>query len=325
MHRYSSTLQRRWLRIATLADYNSQRKQRGPSKYNLPTKWSSGQVIRLFVQLQRVCSMQPLTPDDLLIRPQPVDADLGNEQPKVEQSVALERFQTLEHVIRDSPLNVQPYLELAKIYLQAKRWVDARRVLESACSRFPEDEEATFLLEEAQLSRSLQLHWEAQTAHRDEPTRLTQAGLDQCRIELNVLRVRICRARLKRQPERLDLHLPLASALENLEQRDEAIQSLKLAIEHPKLRSAAALQLGQLFEAANRVPEALSAYRRAAFFRVPPTTTEIKVKALAAAADLAERCNLIDSARRYVSTLVELVPNSVELKLRLQRLQETPL
>ncbi len=271
--------------------------------------------------------MQPLTPDDLLIRRNPLDSDewSNEEPPPAERAIALERFQTLEHVIRDNPINVDPYLELAKIYMQASRWTDARRVLESACSRFPDVEEANFLLEESQLARSLQLHWEAQKAHREDPTRLTEEGIENCRIELNVLREKICRARLERQPDRLDLYLPLATALENLGQRELAIQSLNVAVAHPKYRSAAALQLGKLLEAANRIPEALSAYRKAALFRVPPPTTEIKHKALSAAADLAERCNLIDSARRYVAMLVELEPENNATKLRFERLSTTPL
>ena len=106
--------------------------------------------------------MEPLKPDDLLIRRSPIDLERWleeSEPPQPAPAVALERFQALEHVIRDNPLTVAPYLELARIYLQRNRWVDAKRVLEQATQRFPEHEEACFLYEEAQLARSLQLHW----------------------------------------------------------------------------------------------------------------------------------------------------------------------
>jgi tetratricopeptide (TPR) repeat protein len=273
-------------------------------------------------------SMEPLTPDDLLIRRSPVELErwLEGERPSHSPpTVALERFQTLEHVIRDNPLTVEPYLELARIYLQRNRWVDARRVLELATQRFPGHEEASFLYEEAQLARSLQLHWEAQATHRDEPTRLTEDRLDRSRIELNVLREKVCRARLQRHPQQLELYLPLATALVNLERPAEAIACLQLALGQPKLRSAAAWQLGQLYESQQRIPEALSAYRRAALFRVPPPAADIKRRALAAAADLAERSGLIDSARRYVGLLLELEPNDMELKARHLRLLAMPL
>lgn len=272
--------------------------------------------------------MEPLTPDDLLIRRSPVELDRwleGNEPAPAAPAVALERFQTLEHVIRDNPLTVAPYLELARIYLQRNRWVDAKRVLEQATQRFPEHEEACFLYEEAQLARSLQLHWEAQAAQRDEPTRLTEESLDRSRVELNVLRERICRARLQRHPQQLELYLPLATALTNLGRSSEALTCLQTALTQPKLRSSAAWQLGQLYESMQRVPEALSAYRRAALFRVPPPPLELKRRALASAADLAERAGLIDSARRYVALLLELEPSSLELKARHLRLLAQPL
>ncbi len=273
--------------------------------------------------------MQPLTPKDLLVRHDPVERDRWTTGETLEggqvPAVPLERFQTLEHVLRDSPIHVDPYLELARIYLQSSRWNDAKRVLDLAFSRFPEDEDVNFLREEAQIARSLQLFSEAEKEHADEPTRLTQENLDRCRIELNVLRENVCRSRLERHPEQAELNLPLATALENLGNRDEAIGCLQKAVVHPKLRASAALQLGQVFERANRIPEALSSYRRAALFRVPPPSEEIKRKALAAAADLAQRSNLIDSARRYVEMLVELLPHDEALANRLAELRKSPL
>ncbi len=272
--------------------------------------------------------MQPLTPDDLLIRRRPLER--GGD-PNADQhagparGVPLERFQALEHVIRDHPLSVDPYLELAGYYFSSHRWADARRVLEIACQRFPDEERSLFLLEESQLARSLQLNGEFEHAHQAEPTQLTQTALDKSLLELNALRERICRSRLQRHPEQLQLHLPLASALHSLGQSEPAIESLRLASEVPKLRSAAAFQLGQLLEALGRIPEALSAYRRAALFRVPPPARELKLRALSAAADLAERSHLIDSARRYVGLLIELDVDNADLKERLERLSATPL
>ena len=275
--------------------------------------------------------MQPLTPRDLLIRHQPVDVEEwfdgpeGSEKDSAAPVVPLERFQALEHIIRDSPINVDPYIELARIYLQNKRWADAKRVLDLAVQRFPEDEDANFLREEAQLARSLELLRDAQTAHQEEPTKLTKEALDRCHLELNVLREKICRSRLTRHPEQLELNMPLAVALENLGQRDEAIQCLQLAIADAKLRSRAAYQLGQTFERAKRIPEALSAYRRAALFRIPAPAMDLKVAALAAAANLAQKSGLIDSARRYVEMLLELQPNNPAVKQRLEELKELPL
>ncbi len=274
--------------------------------------------------------MQPLSPKDLLIRQHPVDAeqwetDAHRESREQIPGVALERFQTLERVIRDHPLQVDPYLELARIYLKDGRWNDSRRVLELAVAKFPENEPAHFLREEALLARSLQLHSAAEAQHAAEPTRLTSENLDRARIELNVLRQSVCESRLQRHPQQLALHLPLATALENLGKRQEAIDSLKKALGVPALRAQAALQLGHVYERARRIPEALSAYRRAAMFRVPPPSDSVKLQALMAAADLAYRSHMVDSARRYMALLLELEPNNTQFQTRLAELQHQPL
>lgn len=267
--------------------------------------------------------MQPLTPKDLIIRT--TAEDQSESKPSAAPPVALERFQELERALRDVPLYVDPYFELAEIYTKSNRWSDARRVLEIAVTRFPDDSKAAFLYEESQLSRSLELANKADEEHRAEPTQLTLANVQRCQTELNVLRERIYRARLTRNPEKIDLMIPLADALDRLDQRDEAITCLRTASEHPQLRAVASLQLGKMLERAQRIPEALSAYRRAALFRVPPPSSETKYAALFAASDLALRSGLVDSGRRYLEMLLELAPNNDLLRKRLDELQSLPL
>ncbi len=274
--------------------------------------------------------MRPLTPEDLLIRQKPVTSSdwgmsAGDSRTAnvVSGVVSLERFQQLEMLIRNSPLNADPYLELARIYLQAHRWVDAKRVLDRAFQQFTDHEEIVTLREDAQLARSLELHHEAEAAYAAEPTVLTEDALQRSTIELNALRQRVCRDRLERHPERIELYIPLANALEKLGNTDDAIDFLRRAVDQPSLRAAAALQLGYVYLRARRIPESLSSFRRAALFRIPPPSDAIKREALTAAADLAQRSNMIDSARRYVELLVELTPTDVALQKRLAELRQT--
>lgn len=269
-------------------------------------------------------AMQPLTPDDLLIRTSVEDHENGSESAST-PPVALERFQTLERLIREIPLTVEPYIELATIYMDANRWADAKRVLDSALVRFPEDEDANYLAEEAQIARSVQLTGEAQGLHDSEPTKLTEKALRRCLLELNVLREKVYRNRLHRHPDQIGLNIPLAIALENLGQRSDAIDCLQCAVDDPQLRAEAAYHLGQLYERASAIPKALSAYRRSAMFRVPTPSLEMRLRALAAAANLAQKSNMIDSARRYVEMLVEIQPQNKVLKQRLEDLNDTPL
>ncbi len=272
--------------------------------------------------------MEPLSPQDLVVRQQPLDDDQWLDdasEATTEPAIPLERFQTLERIIRDSPITVDPYLELARIYLHQNRYTDAKRILDLTIEKFPQDEKANFLREEAQINRSLQLHQEAQKAYDTEPSPLTKEPLDRCHVELNVARESICRARLKRHPDQLELNLPLASALENLGQTSDAILCLENVIHQPDLRAKASLQLGQLYERAGRVPEALSAYRRAAMYRVPSPSDEVKYTAIVGAADLAEESGLIDSAVRYVKMLLEIQPNNSKLQTRLAGLESMEL
>ena len=273
--------------------------------------------------------MEPLSQKDLLVRKQsgqdPWAAAAEQESQAPKTAVPLERFQTLEHVIRDNPLTAQPYLELAKIYMADSRWNDARRVLDLALARFEDEEEVVFLREEALLRRALQQVQEADVAQQEEPSNSNLEHLDRSRLQLNVLRQQICESRLVRHPEQVELKLDLALALENLGQRDQAIEILQQAVTEPRLRAAAALQLGNCHARARHIPQALSAYRRAALFRAPPPPTDIKLAALMAAANLAEKSRMIDSARRYVAMLVELQPDQPEHRSRLERLQSMPL
>jgi tetratricopeptide (TPR) repeat protein len=273
--------------------------------------------------------MKPLTPDDLLIRETPSDdlrwgTALDTPETPV-TTVSLQRFQELELALKNNPILPDPYIELARIYLKNRRWHDAKRVLDRAAQQFSKNEDILTLREDAQLGRSLELYNEAEAAYKAEPTVLTQEPLQSCKIELNSLRERVCRARLERHPDRLELLIPLAVALENLGSIEEAIKCLRQASEVPSLRATASLQLGYLFTRARRIPDALSSFRRAALFRVPPPSEATKREALTAAADLSQRHGLIDSARRYVELLAEMSPNDQQLAKRLADLRAMPL
>ncbi len=273
--------------------------------------------------------MKPLTPEDLLIRETPADDLRWGNSPDTPESVvspvSLLRFQELELTIKNNPIQADPYIELARIYLKNRRWNDARRVLDRAAQQFSNNEDITTLREDAQLGRSLELYNEAEAAYKSEPTVLTQEPLQSSKLELNSLRERICRARLQRHPDKVELLVPLAVALENLGSVEEAIKCLRQAAEQPKLRATASLHLGYLYTRARRIPDALSAFRRAALFRVPPPSPATKREALSAAADLSQRHGLIDSARRYLEMLVEMSPDDDQLAKRLADLNATPL
>jgi tetratricopeptide (TPR) repeat protein len=178
------------------------------------------------------------------------------------------------------------------------------------------------LREEAQLARSLQLLSYAEAEYKRAGNELSEKELERARLDLNAVREKVCRARLARHPEQLELTIPLAEALEGLDRSEEAIEYLQKAALDPDLRAAASLKLGNIFEKAGRVTDALSAYRRAVLFRIPPPSEPVKLAALGHAAELSLSHRMLDSAARYVAMLRELEPQSLRWTQMAQEIQE---
>ena len=262
--------------------------------------------------------MKPLKPDDLLLRNSPVDQDRWTEGEQssnghvIRKQVRLERFQELEQIVRNNPVQSEPYVELARIYLHQEKWIDAKRILDRAAEQFSSDEDVLYLREESQLARSLHLLSYAEAEHRRVPNDVSEKEVQRAKVDLNAMRERVCRARLVRHPEHLELTIPLADALEQLDRAEEAVDYLRQASQDPELRAAANLKLGEIFERNGRVTDALAAYRRAALFRIPQPTPAIRMAALSKAAELALAHRLLDSAARYVAMLRELEPQNLK-------------
>lgn len=259
--------------------------------------------------------MKPLKPDDLLLRKTPVEIERWKDgtgsdgQPT--RPIRLEHFQELEQTLRNNPVMADPYLELSRIYLLQERWLDAKRVLDRAAELFSSNESILTLREDAQVARSLQLLSYAEAEYSGGPTPLTEKELVRARLDLNAMRERVCRQRLTRHPEQLALTIPLAEALDGLDRSEEAIDYLVKASRDPELRAAASLKLGEIYGKAGHVCEALSAFRRAALFRLPMPNQAIRVAALTQAAELAMKHHLLDAATRYASLLHELEPENL--------------
>lgn len=270
--------------------------------------------------------MKPLKADDLLIRQTPVELERWSEAREGTGSTAspirLERFQELEQTLRNNPVLSEPYVELARIYLQQERWLDAKRVLDAAAELFPSEEAVLHLREEAQLARSLQLLSYAEAEYKRGANVLTEKELMRSRLDLNAVREKVCRARLARHPEQLALTIPLAEALEGLDRSEEAIDYLLKAVHDPELRAVASLRLGTIYEKSGRVTDALSAYRRSALFRMPPASDATKIEALGRAAELSIAHRMLDSAGRYVALVRELEPQNIRWTQMAQEIEE---
>ncbi len=117
------------------------------------------------------------------------------------------------------------------------------------------------------------------------PKRMNNIACD-VETDLANLRLSVCEARLARHPEQLDLLIPCAIALRQLGRMDEAVERLRKAQGEPSLRSRASLQLGMCLQQMGDVTGALGAYRKAALYRSPAPSPDLKKRALELAAEL---------------------------------------
>ena len=218
--------------------------------------------------------------------------------------IPLQRCQELERAIQNNPANPTLYRELGEIYLSENRWKDARRVLQRGVQHNDQDESLLMMLEESRLRgcREAMLAAAKDFEYRKTPSARTE--LDQSELELAIMQHEIAESRFTRHPEQTELLITSAISLNRLGQLDEAIKRFEQAKQDPAIRALASLNLGMCLERRGEAIEALAAYRRAAIFRAPPPSNEIRTKALKLAVALAEKIGLHHSAIRYKQMLL---------------------
>ncbi len=242
--------------------------------------------------------------DGLFHRP-PVAAEI-----KPPPAIPLKRFQELEQAIRHSPASPEPYVELGRIYLDQKRWTDAKRVLDGGVLNCADCEPLLLMREDLTLLLASQMVDDAKTRHAQDRSEQTQYDLEQSEINLANERIRICASRYARHPDQKDILITWAVALRQLARHEEGVELLTQAAQEPSLRARASLQLGICLQTLRRPLEALSAFRKAALFRSPAPDPAIRIRALELATMIAEEHQLIDSARFYAEKLLESVDAS---------------
>jgi tetratricopeptide (TPR) repeat protein len=227
--------------------------------------------------------------------------------PTAPPAIPLKRFQELEQAIRNAPANPDPYVELGRIYLDQKRWADAKRVLETGAQHCPECEPLALMREDLALLLASQFVDEAKRRHAEQHSEQSQYDLEQADINLANERIRICTSRFARRPTEKEILIPWAIALRQLGRHEEAVGLLTDAALDPGLRARASLQLGMCYQTLQRPLDALAALRKACLYRSPPPDPAVRIRALELAVMIAEQNQLIDSARYYAGLLLAAV------------------
>ena len=211
----------------------------------------------------------------------------------------VQRRQQLEHFIRDCPADTDVYLELAAIYRQQDRPVEAMRVLKKGLEVQPDEPRLLWECEEASLARSLRQLREVAELDRRLATPEVQRELERSQTDWACRRIEVCRARLTRHPDQPQLRVVLAEALRDIGQFEEAIREAEAAAQHEPVAPQALLIQGQCLQAIGRLLPALAAYRAAALRRSVPAPQRVRRIAMRSAMDVAERLGLNLSAARY--------------------------
>lgn len=244
---------------------------------------------------------RPLSPDELIRRTSVSDNDDGDTKPSAK--VTVERRQHLERYLRDRPADIDAYLELANIYRELGRSVEAKRILKTALEIEPDHPTVLWALEEAELARSLQQLRDVREVAEKLSTAEATRELERAKIDWANRRSSVCKARLARDPNNHHLRVVLAEALRELEQCAEAIKVLQPALKCDSEAPLAYLILGNCKQHEGDTLGALSAWRHAALRREVPAPPKIRIPALKSAIAAAESLGLSGTLRIYQQAL----------------------
>jgi tetratricopeptide (TPR) repeat protein len=264
--------------------------------------------------------------DSLILRPK-----LSSIEEKLDSAsegsrrIALLEYQELEQLIKSSPADPLPYLQLAKIYRSQNRWKDVLRVLNAGVQFNPEHELLVETREDWLFESARVAFDEASREYAKQPSKEAELDRQGCLIKLANEQLQLCCNRLQRHPDQMALEVGWGEALMILGKFNEAVEHLERAITVPVLRSEASLKLGRCRQAMGQVLEALSHFRVAAFFRAPPPSKTVAMESLTAGLNLAEQLRLKDAAIQFAEKLLEFTPtDSSRLRARIEMIQKIP-
>lgn len=227
------------------------------------------------------------------------EAQLDAAEAETSSPVRLERRQQLEHHLKQSPTDLDAYLELGRIYRAENRPADARRILRQAAEIFPDEEPVRWELEEAVLARSLQQLREVTELAERLDTLETERELGRCKADWAARRIEVCRARLERDPSKKHLRISLAEAKYDAGDYEESLQELDHVINDDDLSPVANLLRGRCLLEMGKDVEAMKALRAAALRRAVVAPLRVRVHALRLLCDAAERLGVSLTLEKY--------------------------
>jgi tetratricopeptide (TPR) repeat protein len=228
----------------------------------------------------------------------------------------------LEKAIVDNPEDENNYLKLADLLLAEDRLFEAQKTLTRALSVAPELH-IREKLEEVNILRAKQQVESARQRAEEERTTEAQELAEKLEKELQQLEFDTARARCDRYPDNRSLRFQFGMWLKRRGDYRQALEALQAGLEVPEHRAAASLEIGEILQRHKQFPKALQSYRQAAQSGAEEPLDEVSRKAaLYRAGVLATQMKLYDSAKQYLTALIELAPKYKDARSRLDKLNE---
>ncbi len=220
------------------------------------------------------------------------------------------RRQALERRLKDARTDREAYFELAAIYRSEGRPMQATKILKQGCEVFPDDLDLLWEFEEAQLARSIQQLTEVREMAAKAKNAAFDQDLDRCSMDWANCRVKVCRARLNRDPSLQHFRLVLGEALYDLEKHAEAINELEPLLANDNHSSAAAYWIGKCHLVLGSDIESMHWFRIASMRRSVTSPPKVRIAALRMLIDLAERHGVAATHELYKSTLASVLESA---------------
>ncbi|MCA9138032.1 MAG: hypothetical protein KDB00_14770 [Planctomycetales bacterium] len=250
---------------------------------------------------------RPVSPDELLRKNvADPDRDLSETEGEARAVVHLERRQELEHKLKANPTDLEGFLELAAIYRQEQRPLEAKRLLKQASQIFPDEESVRFQLEEAILARSLQQYREVSDLAARLKTPEADRELDRSRSDWAMRRIEVCQARLERDPSQTALRMAMAEAQFDAEAFEESFADAGRLLELDEFAPQAHFLRAKCLLALSQDLAAMKELRAVALRRAVVAPEPLRLASLKLLCNLADKFSLDATGQQYRAHLSRL-------------------
>ena len=225
--------------------------------------------------------------------------------PATQPKLRLERRQQLEHHLKESPTDLDGFMELGRIYRADARPLEAKRIFEQARQIFPEEQELLWEYEEAVLARSLQQYREVSELASRLDTAETERELKRSQNDWARRRIEVCEARLSRNSSMHHLRVAYAEAMYDAEMYEDAIVELNKVVNRDELSPLAYLIQGRCLLASGNEIQAMVVLRAVALRRTVVAPLKTRIIALKLLCETAEKLGVAFTLAKYRQHLTQ--------------------